>query len=274
MSKLKLALNVPERLNPSGLRIRIVGTWEEPWLCLPDFCNVIGIVNPSNIAARLRENEKITLRWVEGNRGNPSVTFVSEAAFYKIVLRSDKPAAEPFADWVTGEVLPSIRKYGCYPATKRPKPDLMPYTHRVLAAADVEENVPDGFWCVFKEAAHVLIRAEQILVPAGLTLDVEDLLDGSIGLRYSRHRVGKSWAGERTQYDYQFPPPSKRCHITVRPNAYPDCELIHFREWLKREYLPMHFPAYLKAKYGVSGFSAALPHIRRVMPSALPPKSK
>lgn len=269
MSNLQLALQVPSRLNPSNLRIRILGTWEKPWLCLSDICSVVGIANPSNVAARLREADRITLRWVEGNRGNPSLVFVSETAFYKVVLRSDKPAAEPFADWVTGEVLPSIRKYGCYPAPANPKPDLLPYTHRVLEAAAVEQSVPEGYWCIFSEASHVLIRAERILVPAGLTLDVEDLLDGSIGLRYSAHRKGKSWAGERVQYDYQFPPPSRRCGIVVRPNAYPNAELLHFREWLRREYLPVHFPDYLQRKYGVTGYQAALPHIRRVMPAAL-----
>ena len=29
-------------------------------------------------------------------------------------MRSDKPQAEPFQDWVCGEVLPSIRKHGAY----------------------------------------------------------------------------------------------------------------------------------------------------------------
>jgi prophage antirepressor-like protein len=269
VSNLQLALQVPARLNPSNLRIRMLGTWEKPWLCLSDICAVVGIANPSNVAARVREADKITLRWVEGNRGNPSLVFVSESAFYKIVLRSDKAAAEPFADWVTEEVLPSIRKYGCYPPPAKPKPDLLPYTHRVLAAARVELVVPDGYWSVFTEAADVLIRAEQVLIPAGLTLDPDDLLDGSVGRRWSDYRKGKEWAGERVQYDYQFPFPSKRHNIVVHPNAYPMEELACFRRWLRREYLPVHFPAYLQGKFGIEGYQAALPYIRRVMPAAL-----
>jgi hypothetical protein len=189
-------------------------------------------------------------------------------------MRSDKPQAEAFSDWVTDDVLPSIRKFGCYPPPKHPKPDLLPYTHRVLRAVAVEQSVPEGYWCVFAESSRVLIMAEQVLVPAGFTLDVEDLLDGSIGRRWSQHREGKSWAGERASYPYQFPPPSKRCQIVVYPHAYPDSELIHFREFLKREYLPKHFHQYLQMKYGVSGFTAVLPHIRRVMPSALPPSGR
>lgn len=40
--------------------------------------------------------------------------FVNEQNLYKVIMRSDKPQAEPFQDWVCGEVLPSIRKTGGY----------------------------------------------------------------------------------------------------------------------------------------------------------------
>ncbi len=39
---------------------------------------------------------------------------VSESGLYKLIMRSDKPQAKPFQDWVTQEVLPSIRKTGSY----------------------------------------------------------------------------------------------------------------------------------------------------------------
>lgn len=35
-----------------------------------------------------------------------SVVLISESGLYKLVLRSDKPEAKPFQDWVTKEVLP------------------------------------------------------------------------------------------------------------------------------------------------------------------------
>lgn len=269
MSDLRLTLDVPTHLNPADLRVRMAGTWEQPWICLSDICAVIGIVNAQNVAARLRPTEKSSIRWADGTDGNPYFTFVSEAAFYKVLLRSDKPAAEPFVDWVTQEVLPSIRKHGCYPPPACSEPNLVPYTYRVLQAAQVDLTVPDGYWCVFSEAAAALIRAEQILIPAGLTLDADDLLDGSIGRRWSTYRRGKPWIGEPTRYDYRFPKPSRRSLTTVSPYAYPMAELPHFRTWLKGEYMPTHFPTYLRNKYGHDGFSAALPHIRRVTPAAI-----
>lgn len=38
--------------------------------------------------------------------------FLTESGVYKLVFQSRKPQAERFANWVTDEVLPSIRKYG------------------------------------------------------------------------------------------------------------------------------------------------------------------
>lgn len=43
-----------------------------------------------------------------------TLTFINEQNLYKVIMRSDKPQAEPFQDWVCGEVLPSIRKHGAY----------------------------------------------------------------------------------------------------------------------------------------------------------------
>ena len=39
---------------------------------------------------------------------------MAESGPYKLVLRSRKPEALQFQDWVTREVLPSIRKNGAY----------------------------------------------------------------------------------------------------------------------------------------------------------------
>jgi len=49
-------------------------------------------------------------------RGLPSrgAWLVNESGFYKLVLKSRKPEARKFQDWVTGVVLPAIRKDGGY----------------------------------------------------------------------------------------------------------------------------------------------------------------
>lgn len=41
-------------------------------------------------------------------------TFISEPQLYFVLMRSDKPKAKPFRQWVINEVLPQIRKQGKY----------------------------------------------------------------------------------------------------------------------------------------------------------------
>lgn len=45
---------------------------------------------------------------------NTGENFLTESGVYKLIFRSHKPEAERFGDWVTDEVLPSIRKTGSY----------------------------------------------------------------------------------------------------------------------------------------------------------------
>ena len=40
--------------------------------------------------------------------------FITEPQFYKLAIKANNPAAEKFQDWVTSEVLPTIRKHGAY----------------------------------------------------------------------------------------------------------------------------------------------------------------
>lgn len=42
------------------------------------------------------------------------IALISESGLYKLVMRSDKPEAKRFQDWVTKDALPAIRKDGGY----------------------------------------------------------------------------------------------------------------------------------------------------------------
>lgn len=90
----------------------------DPWFVVKDVCDVLGIVNVGNATARIPKKDRMTIRQTDshsGQRGGAqSLTIISEAGLYRLVLRSDKPEAEPFIDWVTSEVLPAIRKTGTY----------------------------------------------------------------------------------------------------------------------------------------------------------------
>lgn len=64
--------------------------------------------------SRLQTTERDTVQLLDGKRGNPNTIVITESGLYKLIMRSDKPEARKFQDWVTQEVLPAIRKDGAY----------------------------------------------------------------------------------------------------------------------------------------------------------------
>jgi len=93
--------------------VRVVVIDGEPWFVLADLCKVLAIANVGNVTARLDE---AGVRQADISSGGQmrAVTVVSEAGMYEVVIRSDKPEAVTFRRWITGEVLPAIRKTGGY----------------------------------------------------------------------------------------------------------------------------------------------------------------
>lgn len=99
-------------------QVRVVTIDGEPWFVLADLCRVLGIGNPSEVTRRIRESlgdDALSLTEVIDSLGRKqSATTVSEAGMYEVVIRSDKPEAAAFRRWITGTVLPEIRKTGGY----------------------------------------------------------------------------------------------------------------------------------------------------------------
>ena len=46
--------------------------------------------------------------------GNQTLSCVTEAGLYRLLMRSNSPNARPFQDWLARDVLPAIRKDGAY----------------------------------------------------------------------------------------------------------------------------------------------------------------
>ena len=84
---------------------------DEPMFCLIDICKALEIKNATDVAKRLDEDELTRLNL--GSRAGET-NFITESGLYAVILRSDKPNAKKFRKWVTGEVLPTIRKTGSY----------------------------------------------------------------------------------------------------------------------------------------------------------------
>lgn len=94
--------------------VRTVVVDGEPWLCLADVCRALEIGNVSQLKTRLKQDGVITNEVIDSLGRKQVATFINESNFYKTIFQSRKPSAEEFTDWVTSEVLPSIRKTGSY----------------------------------------------------------------------------------------------------------------------------------------------------------------
>lgn len=124
--------------NPQFGDIRTAGTADNPLFCLADVCKVLDLQTG---ATKNRLNPKgISSINTPTNGGNQLLVFINEQNLYKVIMRSDKPQAEPFQDWVCGEVLPTIRKTGGYIATNAEMSDAEILAKAVLVAQATINN--------------------------------------------------------------------------------------------------------------------------------------
>jgi prophage antirepressor-like protein len=100
--------------------VRVVMKDGEPWFVAIDICRVLGIKDVSQAVEKLDDDEKGTYS-IRTLGGDQESWIVSESGLYTLILRS-RAATTPgspahrFRKWVTGEVIPSIRKTGGYGA--------------------------------------------------------------------------------------------------------------------------------------------------------------
>lgn len=106
---------IPFRFKTHDVRTVIIDG--EPWFVAKDVCDVLRIANSRDAMSRIPDKDK-GVGQTDTLGGVQKTTVVSEAGLYRLVLRSDKPEAEPFIDWVTSEVLPALRKTGKYEMQK------------------------------------------------------------------------------------------------------------------------------------------------------------
>jgi len=85
------------------------------WFVAADVCRELGYVTVHNAITRHCKKDGIAKRDIVDTLGKrQEVTVITEANLYRLISRSNAPNAEPFQDWLYGEVLPSIRKTGSY----------------------------------------------------------------------------------------------------------------------------------------------------------------
>lgn len=99
--------------------IRTMQIDDEPWFCLADVCMALGITHVTDVKSRLKKDGVATTEVIDNLGRTQRAIFINESNLYKTIFQSRKPSAEKFTDWVTSEVLPTIRKTGTYSIQKK-----------------------------------------------------------------------------------------------------------------------------------------------------------
>lgn len=110
----------------------IVDEHGEPWFVAADVAKVLGYRHTPSMVRMLGDGEAavhiVHSRSNVGGKGTHTLhsrsktgveqrremTIINESGLYACILKSRRPDAEQFRRWVTGEVLPQIRKQGFY----------------------------------------------------------------------------------------------------------------------------------------------------------------
>lgn len=77
--------------------------------------------------------------------------FITEPQFYKLAIKANNETAERFQDWVTTEVLPSIRKTGAYQSKPMTPMELLETQFEALKEVSADQQELRGEFAELKE---------------------------------------------------------------------------------------------------------------------------
>src|ERR1700722_6221397 len=103
-------------------RVRMIVIKGAPWWVLYDIARILGYRDTDKAKRLLRKDQTTTP--LEGcSYLRADTVLVSESGLYRLMMRSDRPEAERFQDWITDDVLPAIRHTGTYKAQRLSRVD-------------------------------------------------------------------------------------------------------------------------------------------------------
>lgn len=85
-----------------------------PLFCASDVCNHTRLLKWKKSVQDHVDIEDVTKRDTLTKGGLQSMTYVNESGLYALILSSKRPDAKSYKNWVTKDVLPTIRKTGGY----------------------------------------------------------------------------------------------------------------------------------------------------------------
>lgn len=106
---------------------------------------------------------------------NAGENFLTESGVYKLVFKSRKPNAEAFTDWVTDEVLPTLRKTGSYEMPKK-KPD-KPKKEKLPSVNMMVKNIKEALHDAGVDSKYIAAEVVRIYSDSGYPVNAPVISD-------------------------------------------------------------------------------------------------
>lgn len=116
---------------------RVVLIGGEPWWVANDVCRILDIKNPRDALSKLEDDEK-GVAFTDTLGGQQEMNVISESGMFALIFKSRKPEARRFRKWVTGTVLPELRRTGRYTLHEQDPPPTLPHEAQ---AAELQARV-------------------------------------------------------------------------------------------------------------------------------------
>ena len=125
--------------SPEFGQVRTLTIGGEPWFVGKDVAVALGYTNPQKAIRDHVDAEDMTVNdsfTVNGTKG----ILINESGLYSLVMGSKLPTAKQFKHWITGEVIPSIRKYGAYLTPEKVEEVLLNPDTLIRLATELKEE--------------------------------------------------------------------------------------------------------------------------------------
>jgi prophage antirepressor-like protein len=136
-----------------GVKLSCLVVKGEPWFCGVEVAKALGYEKPRQTVWKMDLKYKNTFQLLLSMLGvssgetqtthDSNSSWINEAGLYKLILKSTLKSAEIFQDWVTSEVLPSIRKTGQYITKPQIEAPLVAKQIKLLNETDLHYKVVD-----------------------------------------------------------------------------------------------------------------------------------
>ena len=132
------------RFKGKEIQIKVVNN--EPWFLAADIAKALAVKDTSRMIdnASIKEKHVRTILNITSDV-HREMLFVDESGMYKILMKSRKAVAEKFQDWVSEQVLPSIRKTGSYSINQSTALPLDYELQLIRAKAELTSNEAEKF---------------------------------------------------------------------------------------------------------------------------------